>query len=74
MSDQLSQYWSESPDSLLAALHSTSDGLSTDEARQHLQQFGYTRRRSEVERLAPLGDQITVRTLNVVIKKEDGAK
>jgi len=40
MTDQPSQYWSESPDSLLAALHSTAGGLSTDDARQRLQQFG----------------------------------
>jgi len=34
------QYWSESPDSLLATLHSTSNGLSSDEARQRLEEFG----------------------------------
>ncbi|MBC8249305.1 MAG: magnesium-translocating P-type ATPase [Anaerolineales bacterium] len=40
MTDQPSQYWSESPDSLLAALYSTAEGLSTDDARQRLEQFG----------------------------------
>jgi len=40
MTDQPSQYWSESPDSLLTVLHSTAGGLSTGDARQRLQQFG----------------------------------
>jgi len=35
-----SQYWSQPPDSLLAALHSTPNGLTTGDARQRLQQFG----------------------------------
>lgn len=35
-----SQYWSQPLDTLLAALHSTTDGLSTDDARQRLVQFG----------------------------------
>ncbi|MGA9351683.1 MAG: HAD-IC family P-type ATPase [Anaerolineae bacterium] len=34
------QYWSQSLESLLAALHSTLDGLRTDDARQRLEQFG----------------------------------
>jgi Mg2+-importing ATPase len=34
------QYWSQPPDSLLVELHSTPEGLSTDEARQRLAQFG----------------------------------
>ena len=33
-------YWSQPTDSLLASLHSTPGGLSTDEARQRLEQFG----------------------------------
>ena len=40
MSDRLSQYWSQSPDSLLAALRSTSNGLSAADATQRLKQFG----------------------------------
>ncbi len=34
------QYWSQSLESLLATLHSTLDGLRTDDARQRLEQFG----------------------------------
>jgi Mg2+-importing ATPase len=34
------RYWSQPLDSLMAALHSTPDGLSTTEARQRLEQFG----------------------------------
>jgi Mg2+-importing ATPase len=37
---KLDQYWSQPLDSLLTALHSTPDGLSTAEARQRLEQFG----------------------------------
>jgi Mg2+-importing ATPase len=36
----LNQYWSQPLDSLLTALHSTPDGLSTAEARQRLERFG----------------------------------
>ena len=39
-SAKLSQYWSQSLDSLLAALQSTPDGLSTANARQRLGEFG----------------------------------
>jgi Mg2+-importing ATPase len=35
-----SQYWSQPPESLLAALQSTADGLSTADAQQRLEQFG----------------------------------
>jgi Mg2+-importing ATPase len=35
-----SEYWSQPSESLLAALHSTPDGLSTAEVRQRLEQFG----------------------------------
>jgi len=35
-----SQYWSQPLDSLLTALNTTSEGLSTDEAQQRLEQFG----------------------------------
>ncbi|MBC8249334.1 MAG: hypothetical protein H8E90_06620 [Anaerolineales bacterium] len=40
MTDQPSQYWSQSPDSLLAALYSTSDGLSAADAMQRLKELG----------------------------------
>jgi Mg2+-importing ATPase len=36
----LTQYWSQPPDSLLVALGSTADGLSTAEAQGRLQRFG----------------------------------
>jgi hypothetical protein len=34
------QYWGQPPDSLAAVLHSTLDGLSSDDAGQCLEQFG----------------------------------
>jgi Mg2+-importing ATPase len=34
------QYWSQAPDSLMAALRSAPDGLNSDDARQRLEQFG----------------------------------
>jgi len=38
--DRLKQYWSEPLESLLGMLKSTTDGLSTDEARRRLARFG----------------------------------
>jgi Mg2+-importing ATPase len=40
MINQPSSYWSQSPDSLLAALRSTFNGLSAADATQRLRQFG----------------------------------
>jgi Mg2+-importing ATPase len=37
---QPDQYWGQPVDSLLVALHSTPNGLSSDDARQRLEQFG----------------------------------
>jgi Mg2+-importing ATPase len=38
--DRLDQYWSQPPDTLMAALHSTPDGLDSDDAGRRLEQFG----------------------------------
>lgn len=41
MSSQPNSYWSQPLDSLLVTLHSTREGLSTAEAQERLEEFGF---------------------------------